>query len=334
MGTDGGRSRSFFTSRRGVSGTTLKEGGGPRRFERETLQRGPRYGEAEPLLPRSQRVWGLRLQPSRGGELIAPHALGDTRRQPASARHRAGRVPPPTGSTKRGSALAPSAPAPTHPSIAEQDRARAAGQGPRTGRLRENGGLACTETAERCRVPRSAPRPAPLPRTRRLSAHAPCAPVKLLPSAARAEPALEAARTCPAWGGGREQQRRQRSVPHTSPAVPLLPALPQRRFGRAREVATGQRGASWGQRALLSPWAFPAAPPGPQLSRRTPPVDGREFPRLVPALPSGGNPALLLRENVQRNPGTPAHPALARSSPRREPGPHRSLPRKQPVDCN
>lgn len=235
MGTDGGRSRSFFTSRRGVSGTTLKEGAarGPRRSERETLQRGSRYGETEPLLPHSQRVWGLRLQLSRGGELIAPHTLGDTRRQPASARHRAGQVPPPTGSTKRGSALAPSAPVPTHPSIAEQDRARAAGQGPRTGRLRENGGLACTETAERCRVPRSAPRPAPLPRTRRLGTHAPCAPVKLLPSAARPEPALEAARACPAWGGGRERRRRGR-VTRPAPGLRLLPALPRRRFGSAR----------------------------------------------------------------------------------------------------
>lgn len=51
--------------------------------------RGARVTERlSPLLPRSQLVRGLRLQPSRGGKLTAPHTLGDARRQPASARHR------------------------------------------------------------------------------------------------------------------------------------------------------------------------------------------------------------------------------------------------------
>lgn len=222
---------------------------------------------------------------------------------PASERSAPGQVPAPAGSTERGAALAPRAPVPTHPSIAEQDRARAAGQEPRTGRLRENGGLACTETAERCRVPGSAPRPPPIPRTRPPDAHAPRAPLKLLPSAARAEPAREAPRACPAWAGRRERGAfRARPSCISSPSCPSCPRAPS-------EVRGGQPGAA----GAPQPMGVPSAPPGPHLlkaeSFRT---WSQRF--LVPEL------GPLLRESVRRDPGTPGPPGY---SPDREPCPHR-----------
>lgn len=194
------------------------------------------------------------------------HRSPHPRRRPptASERPAPGQVPPPAGSTKRGSALAPNAPVPTHPSIAEPDRARAAGQEPRTGRLRENGGLACTETAERCRVPGSAPRPPGRLRTRRQNAHALCAQVKLLPSAARPEPAPEAARAAPPAAGG-------------GSGGGAFPSRPQRRVRSAGGTATGQRRGCGERRGFLNPSAFPVAPPGPRLSRRNPLIGGREF---------------------------------------------------------
>lgn len=138
--------------------------------------RGARVSETEPRPAPLPACAGPPAPAVPRREAHRSHTLGDTRRQPASARHRDRS----RGRPAAHSAAARSLPAPRCP-LTRPSPSRTAGQEPRTGRLRENGGLACTETAERCRVPGSAPRPPPLPRTRWPGARAPCAPVKLLP---------------------------------------------------------------------------------------------------------------------------------------------------------
>lgn len=99
----------------------------------ENPTEGPPYGETEPPLPPAP---GLELQPSRGGKPTCPHRRRGSGRSPQPRRRspaEAGSEPPAPGQMPlpTGGGLLP--PVITHPSIAEQDKARASGTDSRAG---------------------------------------------------------------------------------------------------------------------------------------------------------------------------------------------------------
>lgn len=269
--TEVSRQRSLFTVRSSVSGTILRRGlpKAPSNLNGRPYRRAHATERLSSFPPTHPPYWASAARrredgpspPPPGQRPLPTPAETPARRQPAAAGREPpalGPVPPPTGGT---TAAVPS-PTParsllTRPSPSRTKRGQAgqtAAQATRTRRLWENGCPACTKTAERCRVPDSAPRPSPLQSMRQPRGHAPSAPLKFLPSAARAEQSREAPPVCPIWGGKREGGRgsgflitsRPRPAARRGGGFPLLP--PQRTApgafvrARGREVAAEERG--------------------------------------------------------------------------------------------